>query len=186
MLLEGNFLLENLIQSKVKVSIQNLLTVTAAYFIVNTANLLLAIQLHIFNIEPIIMSPNWKQFISNCKTKKSKTKMNWTVCRDKIILWEFPIISAIAPVNLEKTKKSTCKRNGHCFCLDGWFIRNMGLLNKYKLKLTLSPTSLFDSLSKFMLHQTRNCKCTLTSFAIIDSTRGSSWLSLGISSRCKS
>ena len=58
MLLGENFLLENLIQSKVKVSIQNKLTVTAAYFIVNTVNLLLAIQLHIFNIEPIIMSPN--------------------------------------------------------------------------------------------------------------------------------
>ena len=77
MLLGENFLLENLIQSKVKVSIQNLLTVTAAYFIVNTANLLLAIQLHIFNIEPIIMSPNWKQFISNCKTKKNQ-KQKWT------------------------------------------------------------------------------------------------------------
>ena len=75
MLLGENFLLENLIQSKVKVSIQNKLNVTAAYyFIVNTANLLLAIQLHIFNIEPIIMSPNWKQFISNCKTKKIKNK----------------------------------------------------------------------------------------------------------------
>ena len=76
MLLGENFLLENLIQSKVKVSIQNLLTVTAVYFIVNTANLLLVIQLHIF-IEPIIMSPNWKQFISNCKTKRNQ-KQKWT------------------------------------------------------------------------------------------------------------